>query len=142
MSPTELPTDVGLTHIALPVEDLDRSINFYAKYARMRVVHRRDTVAWINDGTRDFVVVLVQVEKVTDPLRPFGHLGTACASRAEMDELIGHAKIDGCLIDGPRQSEPPVGYWCFLEDPDGHTLELSYGQQVDALLDGGEIPGG
>jgi hypothetical protein len=23
-----------------------------------------------------------------------------------------------------------VGYWALLRDPDGHNLELSYGQQV------------
>lgn len=142
MSLPDVPTDVGLTHIALPVADLDRSVKFYAKYARMKEVHRRDTVAWLNDGTRDFVIVLVQVAQVTDPLRPFGHLGTACASKEEMDALIALAREDNCVIDGPKQSDPPVGYWCFLSDPDGHTLELSFGQQVDALLDGQEIVGG
>jgi hypothetical protein len=24
----------------------------------------------------------------------------------------------------------PVGYWALLRDPDGHALELSYGQEV------------
>jgi catechol 2,3-dioxygenase-like lactoylglutathione lyase family enzyme len=33
--------DIGLTHIALPVSNLDRSIAFYARYADMQVVHRR-----------------------------------------------------------------------------------------------------
>ena len=34
--------DRGLTHIALPVTDLDRSLVFYATYARMEVIHRRE----------------------------------------------------------------------------------------------------
>jgi len=33
--------DRGLTHIALPVSDVDRSIEFYSKYAGMQVVHGR-----------------------------------------------------------------------------------------------------
>jgi catechol 2,3-dioxygenase-like lactoylglutathione lyase family enzyme len=33
--------DIGLTHIALPVSDVDRTIGFYSKYAGMQVVHRR-----------------------------------------------------------------------------------------------------
>lgn len=33
--------DVGLTHIALPVSDIEQSIQFYATYAEMQVVHRR-----------------------------------------------------------------------------------------------------
>jgi catechol 2,3-dioxygenase-like lactoylglutathione lyase family enzyme len=33
--------DRGLTHIALPVADVDKSIEFYATYAEMQVIHRR-----------------------------------------------------------------------------------------------------
>jgi catechol 2,3-dioxygenase-like lactoylglutathione lyase family enzyme len=33
--------DIGLTHIALPVSDIEQSIKFYATYAEMKVVHRR-----------------------------------------------------------------------------------------------------
>jgi catechol 2,3-dioxygenase-like lactoylglutathione lyase family enzyme len=50
-------TDVGLTHIALPAADIDRSVAFYSKYAFMQVVHRRKDqhtgaeVVWISDGT-------------------------------------------------------------------------------------------
>src|SRR4051794_4988460 len=46
--------DKGVTHVALPVTDLDASLAFYEKYAAMQVVHRRDdpggnAVAWISD---------------------------------------------------------------------------------------------
>ena len=34
-------SDLGLTHVALPVSNLDASLTFYARYARMEVVHRR-----------------------------------------------------------------------------------------------------
>ena len=33
--------DVGFTHVALPVTNLDASVEFYAKYTGLRVVHRR-----------------------------------------------------------------------------------------------------
>ena len=29
--------DLGLTHVALPVREIDVSLTFYAKYARMRL---------------------------------------------------------------------------------------------------------
>lgn len=66
--------DFGLTHIALPVSDLDASIAFYAKYARMQVVHRRtdhstgSDVVWISDRTRPFVIVLIEAPTVENPL--------------------------------------------------------------------------
>jgi len=38
------------------------------------------------------------------------------------------AEREGCLRHGPVDSGYPLGYWAFLADPDGHQLELSYGQ--------------
>ena len=34
------------------------------------------------------------------------------------------------MISGPMDYAHPVGYWAFLKDPDDHTLEVSYGQEV------------
>ena len=124
-----------MTHVALPVTDLARSIDFNADYANMRVVHSRPQVAWLGDGTRPFVIVLVETEQVEHPLRPFAHLGVGCASRAEVDRLCEKAGAAGILIGGPNDSGPPVGYWAFLRDPDGHTLELSHGQEVGRTVE-------
>ena len=127
-------SDVGLTHVALPVRDLDESTAFYAKFARMQVVHRREGVVWLSDKTRPFVIVLVESDQVS-PLVPFAHLGVGCESRREVDDLCEMARTDACLISGPRDSGPPVGYWAFLRDPDGHTLEVSYGQDVGLAVE-------
>jgi catechol 2,3-dioxygenase-like lactoylglutathione lyase family enzyme len=127
--------DLGLTHVALPARDLDASAGFYARYAAMRVVHRRDGVLWLSDRTRPFVIVLVQVAEVKHPLVPFAHLGVACATREEVDRLCAEARAEGCLASGPIDAGPPVGYWAFLRDPDGHTLELSHGQEVGLAVE-------
>ena len=129
-------TDLGLTHVALTVSDLDRSIAFYARWAGMQVVHRRSDgdhaeVAWLSDLTRPFVIVLIEQEgPVEVVLGGFAHLGVGCASRAEIDRLAAEARQAGCLRLGPIDSGPPVGYWIFLGDPDGHQVELAYGQDV------------
>jgi catechol 2,3-dioxygenase-like lactoylglutathione lyase family enzyme len=128
--------DFGLTHIALPVGNVDRSVTFYAKYARMQVVHRRtdpvtgSDVVWISDRTRPFVLVLIQALKVDNPLLPLAHLGVACASREEVDRLCALAESEGHLRLGPREAGYPVGYTALLADPDGHTLEIAFGQEV------------
>lgn len=133
--------DVGLTHIALPVADVEQSIRFYATYANMQVVHRRadsragSLVVWLCDRTRPFVIVLIQTEHVTPVLSPFAHLGVGCASREAMNALCEKASQEGILIEGPKTSPDPVGYWAFLRDPDGHTLELSYGQEVGLTVE-------
>ena len=127
-------SDVGLTHIALPVRDLDDSVAFYSRFAQMQVVHERDGVRWISDKTRPFVIVLVESD-IVHPLQPFAHLGVACASRAQVDDLCELAKAEERLITGPSDHGPPVGYWAFIRDPDGHTLEVSHGQQVGMTVE-------
>ena len=130
--------DIGFTHVAFQVRDLAKSIDFYQRYAGMQVVHQRapgiaeaEEVAWLSDLTRPFALVLVQTQNNQDtPLGPFGHLGVACASREEIDEKIAMAQREGVLRRAAVDSAPPVGYWAFFADPDGNTLELSFGQQV------------
>lgn len=130
--------DVGLTHVALPVSDLERSVGFYASYAAMQVVHRREGVVWLSDRTRPFVIVLVESRDAIEPLRPVAHLGVACPSRDDVDALCSRARGEDVLIAGPFDYGPPVGYWAFLRDPDGHTLEVSHGQEVGLVVAQGE----
>lgn len=133
--------DIGLTHIALPVADINRSVEFYATYAQMQVVHKRvDSssgipVVWLSDGTRPFVIVLIQKDVVHPVLSPLAHLGVGCHSREDLEHLCDHAKREGILLDGPKDSGYPIGYWAFVRDPDGHTLELSYGQEVGLTVE-------
>lgn len=133
--------DIGLTHIALPVSNIEKSIEFYTTYAQMQVVHRRIdanagvAVAWLSDNTRPFVIVLIQTKSVQPILSPFAHLGVGCKSREAMDVLCDKARQEGILVEEPKDSGYPVGYWAFLRDPDGHTLELSYGQEIGLTVE-------
>lgn len=135
--------DIGLSHIAFAVKDLDASIRFYQQFADMKVVHRRGErgtdarpVAWLSDMTRHFAIVLAEDPENTDTrLGPFGHLGVACASREVMDARLAEARTAGVLRQEPTDSGAPVGYWAFLDDPDGNTLELSYAQEIGYLIE-------
>ncbi|WP_019507772.1 VOC family protein [Pleurocapsa sp. PCC 7319] len=133
--------DIGLTHIALPVSNVERSIEFYSTYAAMQVIHRRIdaeegiSVVLLSDHTRPFAIVLLGSEEVHPVLSPLAHLGVGCPSREHMDTLCNRARIEGVLIKEPHDSGHPVGYWAFLRDPDGHTLELSYGQEVGLTVE-------
>ena len=130
--------DVGLSHVALQVTDMDRSVAFYERYANMSVVHRRERdegdVAWLSDLTRKFVVVLLE-GPVSHPLGGFGHLGVGCATKAEVDRGLAQAAEEGFDVLGPLDDGPPVGYWGMIADPDGHNLELAYGQEVGVVVE-------
>jgi catechol 2,3-dioxygenase-like lactoylglutathione lyase family enzyme len=137
--------DRGLTHVALEVTDLDRSIEFYARYAKMEVVHRRARttdanmeIAWLSDRTRPFVVVLMEASRVERTLGPFAHLGVACSTRAELERQCALAAAEGCLREPLRETGGPAGCLAMLSDPDGHTLELSHGQEVGVAVESRE----
>jgi catechol 2,3-dioxygenase-like lactoylglutathione lyase family enzyme len=136
--------DLGLTHVALPVANLDVSLAFWSKYAALEPVHVRkdDTtgvrVAWITDRTRPFVVVLIETGEVRKPLLPIAHLGVGLASREAVDRLAEEARREGRLRSGPTDSGHPVGYWALIADPDEHTLEISFGQEVALTVAGAE----
>jgi catechol 2,3-dioxygenase-like lactoylglutathione lyase family enzyme len=135
-------TDQGLTHVALAVTDVARSVRFYADYAGFQVVHERhddDTgsaVVWISDLTRPFVLVLIQVAEVAHLLSGYNHLGVGVASRDEVDRLATRAHGEGRLRLGPVDAGYPVGYWAIIGDPDGHHLEVSHGQEVGVTVRG------
>jgi catechol 2,3-dioxygenase-like lactoylglutathione lyase family enzyme len=134
--------DHGITHVALPVTALSTSLDFYERYAHMQVVHRRTdsesgtSVAWISDLTRPFVLVLIEVPALDQRLGGvYCHVGMGVASRAEVDELCDRARSEQRTVIGPIDSGPPVGYWAYIVDPDGHNLEISFGQEVGLTVD-------
>jgi catechol 2,3-dioxygenase-like lactoylglutathione lyase family enzyme len=126
--------DRGLSHIALTVRDVPRSIEFYREFADFEVVHLRGEpgrqVVWLSDLRLPFALVLV--ESATDEVRLGGvaHLGIASESREQIDRVCELARTRGCLEREPEDAGKPVGYWALLRDPDGHNVELSFGQEV------------
>ncbi|MDQ1078105.1 VOC family protein [Pseudoroseomonas cervicalis] len=139
--PPPTPTDLGLSHLALVVRDLDASIAFYREFADLQLAHRRaaggdvEEVAWLADGLRPFALVLVGSSRLRDtPLGPFGHIGIACASPEVIHRRAAEARRRGILRSAPRDDGPPVGLWTYIADPDGHTLELSFGQAIGVTV--------
>jgi predicted lactoylglutathione lyase len=151
-APSETPAPPAslLTHIALPVRDLDATMAFFAKYTSLINIHERhdaDTglrTVWLansrdvtDEGAR-FVVVLIcgsLPTKITGDIKEqygfltsIAHLGISVESRAEVDRIAAMAKEDGCLLLGPMYRNEVVGYICIVTDPDGNNVEFSVEQ--------------
>jgi catechol 2,3-dioxygenase-like lactoylglutathione lyase family enzyme len=125
-----------LTHIALGVRDLDRTIAFYRRHVRLHVVHERNDggmrVVWLAERESDvqFVLVLFQIPGDLAP-GTLQHLGFAVASRDEVDAAAAAGRADGILTVEPTDAGPIVGYFCIVQDPDGNQVEFSYGQPIN-----------
>jgi catechol 2,3-dioxygenase-like lactoylglutathione lyase family enzyme len=141
-----------LTHIALPVSNLDATLAFYAKYTTMEKIHERYDEethmrsAWIantEDKTATsarFVIVVMEGKLPTQItgdikeeywfLRSIAHLGISLDSREDVDRIAAMAKEDGCLVLGPVYRNAVVGYICLVRDPDGNNVEFSVEQDL------------
>jgi predicted lactoylglutathione lyase len=151
-APSETPAPPAslLTHIALPVRDLDATMAFFAKYTSLVNIHERHDAdtglrsVWLAnsrdvtaDGAR-FVVVLIcgsLPTKITGDIKEqygfltsIAHLGISVESRDEVDRIAAMAKEDGCLLLGPMYRNEVVGYICIVTDPDGNNVEFSVEQ--------------
>ncbi|MEQ1873437.1 MAG: VOC family protein [Ilumatobacteraceae bacterium] len=151
MTPRQVVPPSLLTHVALPVRDLDATLAFYAKYTTLLKIHeRRDPItgapsAWLANerditgpGAARFVIVLIGGGLNTDItgdikeeygfLRSISHLGISLNSREEVDQIAAMAKDEGCLLLGPMYTDEVVGYICVITDPDGNNVEFSVEQ--------------
>ena len=127
---------VRLTHLGLPVTDLDKSIAFYEKWGGMKVQERPKDAVGIK-GARlagkgsNFVISLLEMPVQTAlPMPGVMHLGFECNSKAQVDKVAADAKKAGILMSGPVDSGPDLGYQTYISDPDGNSLEFSFGQRV------------
>jgi lactoylglutathione lyase len=140
-----------LTHIALPVRDLDATLAFYEKYTSLVTIHQREDAetglrtVWLAnardvtlDGAARFVIVLIcgglpkqitgDIKEEYGFLRSISHLGLSLESRADVDRVAEMARADGCLLLGPMYRNEVVGYICVVTDPDGNNVEFSVEQ--------------
>lgn len=125
-----------LTHVALQVSDVERTIAFYRRFVQLEVVHDRTEngvrVVWLAEhGTDpDFVLVAIGAAPDARPYRLIHHLGYDVPSREAVDRVAEEARAAGVLLQPPTDGGPIVGYFCMLRDPDGHVVEISHGQPI------------
>jgi lactoylglutathione lyase len=146
-------TEARWTHVALPVSDLERSLEFFTSLTPLVVVARNEDEsgkgAWLSNDkqvTSPFVLVLSQFNPPVahqfdlEPgqphrtLGPFAHLGVELPNRADVDVVAERARAMGCLAWEPRQMAEHIGYICAARDPDGNIVEFSWNQQVYARI--------
>jgi catechol 2,3-dioxygenase-like lactoylglutathione lyase family enzyme len=147
---TQVPDRPRLTHVALRVRDLERSIEWYERYTPLEVLRRFSDEygvgVWLadpGDRTCPFVLVLSQFVPELDPfgyapptvLGPYAHFGFELTDRGAVDRIAEQAAADGILTYPATDMPDPIGYICFVEDPDGNTIEFSHGQGTYRIIE-------
>lgn len=146
-------TEPRWTHIALPVTDLERSIEFYTTITPLVVVARNTDEngqgAWLsNEGQVETPFVLVIAEFIPEvgerfgitpgepapTLAPFAHIGIEMPNREDIDAVAAKAREIGALEWEPRDMAAHIGYICSVKDPDGNVIEFSHNQKVFSTI--------
>ena len=127
-----------MTHIALPVRNLQATLDFYDRYTDLVMIHERHDPETEGVDVARFVIVLIEgklptaitgdIQEEYGFLTSISHLGISCNSREEVDEIAARAKADGNLLLGPMYRNEIVGYICIVTDPDGNNIEFSVEQ--------------
>ncbi len=123
-----------ITHLALPVRDLEQSTAFYQRWASLEPtgeireqLGRR--MAALTDSGQSFSLVLIEAPEVV-PLASVAHVGVNVNSNEEVTRVAEDAMREGCLGMGASLGPDPLGFSAFLRDPDGHQLEIYHGEHA------------
>jgi catechol 2,3-dioxygenase-like lactoylglutathione lyase family enzyme len=114
----------GLTHLALPVRDVDRAAAFYAGvFGAVEVFRGPGFVQMQTPGAWDALVL----EERPDPPSPVAgfHFGFRLIDPADVDEAARLVvRAGGEVVE--RGEFVPGEPYLFARDPDGYTVEIWY----------------
>jgi lactoylglutathione lyase len=114
---------VELNHAAIHVADVEKSVDFYSRVLQLETLPRPAfdfPGAWFRLGTQQELHLLGDREL---PVHSHSR-GTHFALLVEdIDDWEKHLISEGAEF-APKKSRPDGAYQIFLQDPDGHFVEL------------------
>ena len=116
----------GLTHLAIAVRDIKRTLEFYQKVFDMTVMyHEKDMIQLTTPGCHD---ILVFEEKTNFRFGDSGgiaHFGFRIREANDIEEMHQKLVEAGAVIIEKGEFVPGSPY-LFFKDPDGYTIEIWY----------------
>ena len=115
-------------HIAVAVEDLERSVDFYTNKLGFKVMRTQDVgfqkMAFIATGDGEPIIELIQIIKALPGRKTEGflHLGLFVD---DVDAIYKESREKGVEWSmSPRRYGPGAPYMGFATDPDGFEIEI------------------
>ena len=116
----------GLTHLAIAVSDVERTLKFYQQVFDMQTMyHEKGFIQLTTPGSSDILVF----EEIKD--RPIGqtggvaHFGFRLKDPADIDEMVSKViSAGGTIVD--KGEFVPGSPYVFFKDPDGYEVEVWY----------------
>lgn len=113
---------LGLTHIALPVQDVKRASAFYKKvFGAKEMYQDTDFIQVQTPGSRDIIVFVKK--RSTRKLNPDFHFGFRLQKPSGLKNILQVIKKAGGKIKDTGEFVPGEPY-VFFYDPDGYEIEF------------------
>ena len=113
-----------LNHVALRVSDVDRSVAFYRDVLRLPVLDRPAfdfPGAWLGFGEDQELHLIGDPDQESQPgTRRGGHFALVVDALDEWEHHLDQSVVSRM----PRKERPDGAQQTFLQDPDGHWIEL------------------
>jgi catechol-2,3-dioxygenase len=120
------PKTYGLTHLAIAVNDVDRTMKFYQEVFDMQTMyHEKGFVQLTTPGCNDILVFEERENSLVGNTGGIAHFGFRLKNPVDISEMIKTIiESGGTVIDkGEFVSGSP---FVFFKDPDGYIVEVWY----------------
>jgi len=116
----------GLTHLAIAVNDIERTLQFYQAVFNMQVMyHHKKFLQLTTPGCNDIIVFEEGKARSIGNTGGIAHFGFRLKNAGDIDEMISRIIIaGGAIID--RGEFVPGSPYVFFKDPDGYEIEIWY----------------
>jgi len=117
---------LGIRHIALRVQDLQRSREFYENFLGMQADWEPDAEnVYLTTGGQDNLALHQVVQtKVPDQLESLDHFGFVVSTKQEVDEFYQKAlSLSLPIVKAPKDHRDGARSF-YLKDPDGVVVQI------------------
>jgi catechol 2,3-dioxygenase len=129
---------IELGPVGLAVASLDRSVDFYQRVIGLEVLERTAGHARLGAGSRLLLMLEERAGAVRDPAAAdLFHFALLLPSRAALGRQLNHLLEAGAPLTGA--SDHNVSEALYLDDPDGHGIELYRDRPRDAWYKDGRF---
>jgi len=120
------PKTYGLTHLAIAVHDIQRTLKFYQQVFDMQTMYHEDGFLQLTTpGANDILVFEEKKEASIGETGGIAHFGFRLKDPTGIDEMVNRVKLAGGIIIDKGEFVPGSPF-VFFKDPDGYEVEVWY----------------
>jgi predicted enzyme related to lactoylglutathione lyase len=115
----------GLSHIAIAVKDLNRTLSFYQKVFDVQVMYQQDDFLQVTTPGSNDIIVFEKKHAAYGTMGGITHFGFRLREATDIDNMAERVTAAGGQIVDKGEFVPGEPY-IFFNDPDGYEVEVWY----------------